>query len=98
MQESRSWWVSALQPGCKADHAKFWYLCELLYVLSNCTLKIALGIFYLRVAMKRWHIWCIKLLMAGTVLFGFTYFFLVMFQCIPGECGGPGTIFVQLIW
>ena len=35
---------------------QFWYLCELLYVLSNCTLKIALGIFYLRVAMKTWHI------------------------------------------
>ncbi|KAF2676079.1 hypothetical protein K458DRAFT_322826 [Lentithecium fluviatile CBS 122367] len=61
----------------------FWYLCELLYVLSNCTLKIALGIFYLRVALQRWHIWCIKLLMVGTVLFGLTYFFLVMLQCIP---------------
>ncbi|KAJ4295635.1 hypothetical protein N0V90_007648 [Kalmusia sp. IMI 367209] len=61
----------------------FWYLCELLYVFSNCTLKITLGIFYLRVAFQRWHIWCIKLLMVGTVLFGFVYFFLVMFQCIP---------------
>ncbi|PSN73453.1 hypothetical protein BS50DRAFT_187296 [Corynespora cassiicola Philippines] len=61
----------------------FWYLCELLYVLGNCTLKIALGIFYLRIAVQRWHIWAIKLLMVGTVLFGFTYLFLVMFQCIP---------------
>ncbi|OAF98628.1 uncharacterized protein CC84DRAFT_1158537 [Paraphaeosphaeria sporulosa] len=61
----------------------FWYLCELLYVISSCTLKIALGIFYLRVALQRWHVFCIKLLMAGTVLFGFVYFFLVMFQCIP---------------
>ncbi|KAF2706161.1 hypothetical protein K504DRAFT_447889 [Pleomassaria siparia CBS 279.74] len=61
----------------------FWYLCELLYVLSNCTLKIALGVFYLRVAQKPFHIWCIRLLMAGTVLFGSVYLFLVMFQCVP---------------
>ncbi|KAF2465639.1 uncharacterized protein BDR25DRAFT_295297 [Lindgomyces ingoldianus] len=61
----------------------FWYLCELLYVLSNCTLKIALGIFYLRVAVQRWHTWVIKLLMTGTVFFGGCYFFMAAFQCIP---------------
>ena len=58
-------------------------------MLSNCTLKIALGIFYLRVAMKTWHIWSIRLLMSGTVLFGTVYFFLVMFQCIPGPSFPP---------
>ncbi|KAH7093331.1 hypothetical protein FB567DRAFT_172568 [Paraphoma chrysanthemicola] len=63
----------------------FWYLCELLYVLANCLLKFAIGFFYLRVAMQRWHIWCIRLLMMGTVLFGLIYFFLVMFQCLPIE-------------
>ncbi|KAF2110656.1 hypothetical protein BDV96DRAFT_615180 [Lophiotrema nucula] len=61
----------------------FWYLCELLYVLSSCGLKISLGIFYLRVAMQRWQTWVIKLLMVGTVLFGATYFLLVLLQCIP---------------
>ncbi|KAF2181548.1 hypothetical protein K469DRAFT_671295 [Zopfia rhizophila CBS 207.26] len=61
----------------------FWYLCELFYVLSNCTLKISLGIFYLRVAMQRWHIMCIKILMLGTAFFGGCYFFMAMFQCIP---------------
>ncbi|KAF1845062.1 uncharacterized protein K460DRAFT_282288 [Cucurbitaria berberidis CBS 394.84] len=61
----------------------FWYLGELLYVLITCLLKFAIGYFYLRVAIQRWHIWCIKLLMAGTVLFGTVYFFLVMLQCLP---------------
>ncbi|KAF2737005.1 hypothetical protein EJ04DRAFT_488685 [Polyplosphaeria fusca] len=61
----------------------FWYLCELLYIVLSCTLKISLGIFYMRVAVQNWHIWCIKLLMIGTVVFGSIYFFLVMFQCIP---------------
>ncbi|CAO2655567.1 Nn.00g043700.m01.CDS01 [Neocucurbitaria sp. VM-36] len=61
----------------------FWYLCELLYVWTNCLLKFAIGYFYLRVAVQRWHVWCIKLLMAGTVFFGLVYFFLVLFQCLP---------------
>ncbi|KAH7384567.1 hypothetical protein BKA66DRAFT_569817 [Pyrenochaeta sp. MPI-SDFR-AT-0127] len=61
----------------------FWYLCELLYVISNCLLKFAIGFFLLRVSIQRWHIWCIKALMAGTVFFGLVYFFLVMLQCLP---------------
>ncbi|KAL6703667.1 hypothetical protein ACN47E_009441 [Coniothyrium glycines] len=61
----------------------FWYLCELLYIMVNCLVKFAIGFFYLRVAMQRWHIWTIKLLMAGTVFFGLVYFFLVMLQCLP---------------
>lgn len=65
------------------DH-QFWYLCELLYILVNCLLKFAIGYFYLRVAMQRWHVWAIKILMAGTVFFGIVYFFLVMLQCLPG--------------
>ncbi|KAH8725008.1 hypothetical protein GQ44DRAFT_739818 [Phaeosphaeriaceae sp. PMI808] len=61
----------------------FWYICELLYVLANCLLKFAIGYFYLRVAIQRWHIWSIRLLMMGTVLLGLIYLFLVMLQCIP---------------
>ncbi|KAJ4381705.1 hypothetical protein N0V86_003069 [Didymella sp. IMI 355093] len=61
----------------------FWYLCELLYILANCTLKFSIGYFYLRVALQRWHIWTIKILMGGTILFSIVYFFLVTFQCTP---------------
>ncbi|PVH99552.1 hypothetical protein DM02DRAFT_672590 [Periconia macrospinosa] len=64
---------------------RYWYLCEIFYVLSNCTLKIALGTFYLRVAVRRWHVWSIRLLMIGTVLFSFIYFFIVIFQCTPAS-------------
>lgn len=65
--------------------AQFWYLCELFYVLTNCLLKFAIGYFYLRVAIERWHIWCIRILMAGTILCGLIYFFLVLLQCLPSE-------------
>ena len=64
---------------------QFWYLCELLYVISNCLLKFSIGYFYLRVAVQKWHIWCIRLLMLGTILFGLIYFFLVMLQCLPSK-------------
>ena len=60
-----------------------WYLCELFYILSSCMLKFALGIFLLRVALKKTHIWIIRLLMLGTLIFGTGYFFLAVFQCSP---------------
>ncbi|KAF3031873.1 hypothetical protein E8E12_001414 [Didymella heteroderae] len=62
---------------------QFWYLCELLYILANCTLKFSIGYFYLRVAIQRWHVWTIRILMGGTILFSVVYFFLVAFQCTP---------------
>ncbi|XPS69423.1 hypothetical protein M3J07_001684 [Ascochyta lentis] len=61
----------------------FYYLCELLYIIANGTLKFSIGYFYLRVAIQRWHVWTIKILMGGTILFSVVYFFLVTFQCIP---------------
>lgn len=53
--------------------------------MANCVLKFSIGYFYLRVAIQRWHILAIKLLMAGTVFFGLVYFFLVMLQCLPSK-------------
>lgn len=68
-----------------SNRVQFWYLCELLYILANCTLKFSIGYFYLRVAIQRWHVWTIRILMGGAILFSAVYFFLVTFQCIPGK-------------
>ena len=68
-----------------SNSTQFWYLCEIFYVIANCLLKFAIGYFYLRVAIERWHIWCIRLLMLGTVLCGLIYLFLVMLQCLPSK-------------
>ncbi|KAF2493557.1 hypothetical protein BU16DRAFT_83435 [Lophium mytilinum] len=72
-----------LSPHNKRTALRYWYLCELFYISSSCTLKIALGIFFLRFSTKRVHIWITRLLMIGTGIFGTGYFFLVMFQCTP---------------
>lgn len=75
--------IRDLEPQNAEKALRFWYLAELFYVLSNCMLKIALGIFLLRVASKKAHIWIIRLLMLGTIVFGTSYFFLMLFQCSP---------------
>jgi hypothetical protein len=75
----------------------------LFYILSSSWLKIAVGFFLLRVAIKRTHIWIIRFTMAGTTLFGATYFLLAIFQCKPisawwkqtpgyGTCLGPEIV------
>ncbi|KAK1974912.1 integral membrane protein [Colletotrichum cereale] len=72
-----------LSPEDNRDALMYWYICELLYIISTCLLKISVGYFLLRVSICRSHIWILRLLMLGTVLFGTTYFFMVMFQCTP---------------
>jgi len=46
-------------------------------------MKVALGLFILRVATKRVHIWIIRLVMGATVGFGGAFAFIVLFQCWP---------------
>jgi len=81
----------------------FWWFCELFYILASSWLKLAVGVFLLRVATNRTHIWIIRAVIAGTALFGAVYFFLAIFQCKPvsawwkhmpgyGTCLGPNIV------
>jgi hypothetical protein len=80
-----------------------WWLCELFYILSSSVLKLSVGVFLLRIATKRTHIWIIRAIMVSTSLFGGAYFFLAIFQCKPvsawwrhtpgyGTCMGPAIV------
>ncbi|KAL0777329.1 hypothetical protein CaCOL14_006847 [Colletotrichum acutatum] len=69
--------------GEKRTMLLLWWILELLNVVSTCLLKISVGYFLLRVALDRPHIWIIRALMVGTVVFGTTYLFMVAFQCRP---------------
>jgi hypothetical protein len=64
---------------------QYCYLYEIFYVLVGVGLKIALGIFYLRIAIERWQILLIKFIIFGSAMFGVVCLFLVVFQCIPGR-------------
>lgn len=59
------------------------YLYEIFYVLVGVALKVALGIFYLRIAIERWQIILIKCIVIGASGFGVVCLFLVLLQCIP---------------
>ncbi|KAL0938663.1 uncharacterized protein CTRU02_205273 [Colletotrichum truncatum] len=74
-----------LEPEHYREALMYWYICELLYIVSTCLLKISVGFFLLRVSVRRSHIWILRLLMLGTALFGTTYFFMVTFQCVPAN-------------
>ena len=75
---------------------KFWYLGELLYVTVSALLKFSIGYFYLRIAVTRWHIWVIRILMAGTIFFSVIYFFLVLVQCRPSKFIHPFRILLLI--
>jgi hypothetical protein len=55
-----------------------------MYVLVGVMLKIALGIFYLRIAIERWQIVLIKVIMIASGGFGVVCVLLVVIQCVPG--------------
>lgn len=62
---------------------RYWFFCELFYTLSTSALKIAIGYFLLRIAVKPLHVWTIRLIMICSATFGSAYFLIVLFQCKP---------------
>ena len=46
-------------------------------------MKVAIGLFILRVATKPLHIWIIRIVMAAAVIFGGAFAVVVLFQCHP---------------
>lgn len=62
---------------------KFWYFCELFYCCATSVLKVSIGLFLLRVATNRIHIWIVRLVMISAAVFGFAFLFVLVFQCWP---------------
>ncbi|KAH8199262.1 hypothetical protein TruAng_006602 [Truncatella angustata] len=61
----------------------WWYVCFLLYIVNVCLFKIAVGLFLQRIAVEKFHIWTLRLIMVGVPVCGTAYFFMCMFQCHP---------------
>ncbi|KAK7957671.1 hypothetical protein PG988_012519 [Apiospora saccharicola] len=72
---------SALSEADNSRALMFYFICELLYIVCTCLLKIATGHFLLRLAADARHIWLLRGLMLSTALLGSVYFFMVLFQC-----------------
>lgn len=62
---------------------RFWFFCEIFYTVSTSILKIAVGLFLLRIAVKPFHVWIIWTFMVVSGVVGTTYTMVVIFQCRP---------------
>jgi hypothetical protein len=62
---------------------RFWFLCEVFYTLSTSLLKIAVGLFLLRITINPIHVWIIRIIMIVAAFLGTAYTLLVLFQCNP---------------
>jgi len=62
---------------------RYWFLCEVFYTLSTSLLKIAVGLFLLRITTHAIHIWIIRIIMIVAAFLGIAYTLLVIFQCNP---------------
>ncbi|KAK8119674.1 uncharacterized protein PG998_004300 [Apiospora kogelbergensis] len=95
---------SRLSEANKSKALMFWFICELLYIVCTCLLKLAAGQFLLRLAVDARHVWALRALMLSTALFGTAYFVMVLFQCqppsvfwtasprAPGRCWGDTVV------
>ncbi|PSK42596.1 hypothetical protein B9Z65_4510 [Elsinoe australis] len=61
----------------------YWFVCEVFYAPATTLLKVSVGLFLLRITVSKIQIWIIRIFIAGSLLFGTFYFFLIIFQCTP---------------
>ncbi|TKX19239.1 sodium symporter-like protein [Elsinoe australis] len=61
----------------------YWWLCEVFYSPATSLLKVSVGLFLLRITVKRLQIWIIRFFMAGSVVFGLFWTIITINQCKP---------------
>jgi hypothetical protein len=62
---------------------RYWFFCEVFYTVTTSVLKIAIGLFFLRITIAPVHIWITRVIMAVAAVVGAVYTLLVVFQCKP---------------
>ncbi|KAF2726962.1 hypothetical protein EJ04DRAFT_452312 [Polyplosphaeria fusca] len=62
-------------------------LSEVFYILTTTTLKISLGLFFLRILSKPWQVLVFHVILAVSAIYGVFYVFIAIFQC-----GDPSTL------
>lgn len=77
--------LSELEPRAAEKALAFWFFCELFYTISTVILKVAIGLFLLRVATDRTHIWIIRIVMAASIVCGAAFAIIILLQCTPIE-------------
>ena len=79
----------------------YWYLCELIYTFVTFLVRSSIGIFLLRISVRRVHKCIIWTTMIAVAISSVVFFFIILFQCSPpnffwkqylGEEGHCGNI------
>lgn len=52
-----------------------WYLGEVLYVPTATLIRMSIAFFLLRIAVKPWHVWIIRINIAVVLVINIVYFF-----------------------
>ncbi|RMX98723.1 hypothetical protein D0867_12341 [Hortaea werneckii] len=75
--------LSEIEPASAETALAFWFFCEVWYTISTVLLKVAIGLFLLRVASKRSHVWIIWIVAVATVICGGAFCLIILLQCWP---------------
>ncbi|KAF1985766.1 hypothetical protein K402DRAFT_100134 [Aulographum hederae CBS 113979] len=67
----------------KRDSAKSFYFAEIFNIMCALLIRLTVGAFLLRVAVKKGHRWTIYIILATNSLACVAFFFVVIFQCKP---------------
>ncbi|EDO02388.1 hypothetical protein SS1G_04864 [Sclerotinia sclerotiorum 1980 UF-70] len=62
---------------------RFWYLGELLYIVSMTAIKTSIALFYLRILISPWQRLSVKCIMWIVIIFSLTYLCCAVVQCWP---------------
>jgi hypothetical protein len=64
-----------------ANQNQFIMLSELTYILSTTFLKLAIGLFFMRILVKAWQTTTFKIFLVVSTIYGLFYSLLAIFQC-----------------
>lgn len=60
-----------------------WYLGEVLYVPTATLIRMSIALFLLRIAVKPWHVWIIRVNVVVIMVINIGYFISVFKPCYP---------------
>lgn len=62
---------------------QYWWICEVFYSPATAMLKVSVGLFLLRIVVKKIQRWIVYFFMAGSIVFGSFWLLITIFQCKP---------------
>jgi hypothetical protein len=75
--------MSAIPPDQLQIGLKYTFVCELLYVMTTAVAKASIGVYFLRLASKKYQVRVIYTTLGAVMIFSTMYFFFLLFQCSP---------------